>query len=145
MDLSLRNANESDMRFLFALRDKTMKFYLEEAGMPTSHEEYEKRIRFEFDSAQIVELGGSPIGLFKVTYSNARNYWYIVQIQIEPMYQGMKVGTRLIGQLIEKANETGATVGLSVINTNPAQHLYTRLGFKVVGATGAEQLMELKP
>ncbi|PSU36318.1 GNAT family N-acetyltransferase [Photobacterium lutimaris] len=126
MDLSLRNANESDMRFLLDLRDKTMKHYLEEAGLPTSNEEYEKRIRFEFDSAQIVEWGRSPIGLFKVTYSHKRNYWYIVQIQIDPEYQGMKIGSWLI-------------------NSNPAKHLYFCLGIREVSAIDAEQRMDLKP
>ncbi|MGR5066084.1 GNAT family N-acetyltransferase [Photobacterium sp. DNB22_13_2] len=145
MEISLRNACELDMPFLLALREATMRQYLVEAGMPTSQEEYEKRIRFEFDHAQIVEWGGGPIGLFKATYSNERKYWYIVQIQIDPEYQGMRIGSWLINRVIEKAKTTGATVGLSVINSNPAKHLYFRLGFREVSTIDAEQLMELKP
>lgn len=145
MDINLRKANGSDISFLLSLRDKTMRLYLEQAGMATSQEEYIKRIRFEFENAQIVEMAGNPIGLFKVTYSHKRNYWYIVQIQIEPDYQGMSIGSYLINQLIEKAKDAGATVGLSVINTNPARHLYSRLGFEVSGTNGSETLMELTP
>ncbi|WEM44138.1 GNAT family N-acetyltransferase (plasmid) [Photobacterium sp. DA100] len=142
MELSLRSATESDIGFLLTLRDKTMRSYLEEAGMPTCREEYEKRIRYQFDHAKIVEMAGKPIGLFKAAYNSEQNYWSLIQIQIAPEYQGMKIGRRLIGQLIEQAKVAGATVGLSVIKTNPARDLYSRLGFKVVGSSGSELIME---
>lgn len=143
MTLHLRPATESDIDFLLALRDKTMRQYLQEAGMATSREEYEKRIRFEFSSAQIMEFDGTPMGLFKVRYDAKQNCWHIIQIQIDPHYQGLRIGSRLIGDVISKAWETGATVKLSVIRTNPAKRLYQRLGFKVVGNRGAELLMAL--
>jgi len=75
MDISLRSANEADIPFLVSLRDQTMRKYLEMVGMPTTSEEYEKRIRYEFVNAQIVELKGKHIGLFKATYSEELNYW----------------------------------------------------------------------
>lgn len=144
MNISLRCANEADMAFLLALRDKTMRCYLEEAGMPTSPEENEKRIRYEFADARIVELDGHSVGLFKATYDQESNYWRLVQIQIDPEYQGQKIGSALIRDLIAKAKESGAKVGLSVISTNPAKHLYLKLGFTVVDASEAEHKMELQ-
>ncbi|ELA9846549.1 GNAT family N-acetyltransferase [Vibrio parahaemolyticus] len=144
MDISLRRAGETDIPFLLSLRDKTMRQYLEEAGMPTSTEEYEKRIRFEFPHAQIVELDGKPIGLFKATYTEELNYWYLVQIQNSPEFQGLKIGSKLILDLIAKAETTKSKVGLSVIETNPAKQLYLKLGFEVVKSSGAEQLLELQ-
>ncbi|AJR05700.1 N-acetyltransferase [Photobacterium gaetbulicola] len=142
MEFSLRSATESDIGFLLALRDKTMRYYLEEVGMPTCREEYEKRIRYQFDHAKIVEMAGKPVGLFKAAYNSELNHWSLVQIQIAPEYQGMNIGSRLIRQLIEQAKGAGATVGLSVIKTNPAQDLYSRLGFKVVSSSGSELMME---
>ena len=144
MDISLRYADEADLNFLLALRDKTMRQYLTEVGMPTSIEEYEKRIRFEFAHAQIIERDGHPIGLFKATYDQERNYWYLVQIQVEPEYQGLQIGSKLIRNLIAKAQESQATIGLHVIETNPARHLYSKLGFKVVDTSGVEHRMELQ-
>ncbi|TOQ41117.1 N-acetyltransferase, partial [Vibrio parahaemolyticus] len=38
MNISLRRASETDIPFLLLLRDKTMRRYLEEVGMPTSTE-----------------------------------------------------------------------------------------------------------
>jgi len=144
MDISLRPASEADIPFLLLLRDKTMRKYLEEVGMPTTEEEYEKRIRSEFAHAQIVELNGNPIGLFKAIYTVELNYWYLVQIQISPEYQGLKVGSKLISDLIGKAGLTSSKVGLSVIKTNPAKQLYSTLGFTVVENSGVEHLMELQ-
>lgn len=144
MDISLRQAREADIPFLFSLRDKTMKQYLRQAGMPTTRDEYEKRIRYKFDDAQVVELDGRPIGLFKATYKSDLNYWYLVQIQISPEHQGKNIGTKLIIQLIEQAKLTGSKVGLSVISTNPAKKLYLQLGFNVVENLGVEQLMEIQ-
>ena len=144
MDISLRPASEADIPFLLLLRDKTMRKYLEEVGMPTTEEEYEKRIRYKFAHAQIVELNGNPIGLFKAIYTVELNYWYLVQIQIAPEYQGLKVGSKLISDLIGKAGLTNSKVGLSVIKTNPAKQLYSKLGFKVVESSGVEHLMEVQ-
>ncbi|MFA0570867.1 GNAT family N-acetyltransferase [Vibrio gallaecicus] len=112
--------------------------------MPTTEEDYEKRIRYEFAHAQIVELNGNPIGLFKAIYTVELNYWYLVQIQITPEYQGLKVGSKLISDLIGKAGLTNSKVGLSVIKTNPAKQLYSKLGFKVVESPGVELLMEVQ-
>ncbi|WP_413110368.1 N-acetyltransferase family protein [Thaumasiovibrio sp. DFM-14] len=144
MDISLRQANESDIPFLLSLRDKTMRQYLVEAGMPITTDEYEKRIRFEFAHAKIVELSGKPIGLFKAKYNQELNYWYLVQIQITPEFQGLKIGRKLILNLIVQAETTKSKVGLSVINTNPAKKLYLQLGFEVVKNSGYEYLMELQ-
>ncbi|MGF1713243.1 GNAT family N-acetyltransferase [Vibrio kagoshimensis] len=144
MDISLRIANEADIPFLVSLRDQTMRKYLEMVGMPTTSEEYEKRIRYEFVNAQIVQLKGKSIGLFKATYTEELNYWYLVQIQISPEYQGLKIGSKLITDLIGKAGLTNSKVGLSVIKTNPAKQLYSQLGFKVVESSGVEHLMEVQ-
>ena len=112
--------------------------------MPATTEEYEKRIRYEFAQAQIVELDGNPIGLYKAKYDQELNYWYLIQIQIDPKYRGLQIGSSLIRNLIAKTQGSGAMVGLDVISTNPAKHLYTKLGFKCVESTAVELRMELK-
>ncbi|MEZ8376397.1 GNAT family N-acetyltransferase [Vibrio cyclitrophicus] len=144
MDISLRQASEKDIPFLLSLRDKTMNQYLEDVGISTTNEEHEKRIRYEFAHAKIVELDNEPIGLFKATYNKDLNYWHLVQIQIDPEYQGLKIGRTLINVLIEKAAITSSKIGLSVIKTNPAQQLYLQMGFVIVKKADDEYLMELQ-
>lgn len=138
MDISLRKALESDINFLIDLRDITMRPHLEQVGMPTTRDEYIKRISYEFDAAQVIELDGLPVGLFKVVYYEDINQWYIIQIQIHPGYQNLKIGSDLIRSITDKALHMGASVGLSVIKTNPALKLYLRLGFEQVSESEHE-------
>lgn len=142
MEFSLRKAVKSDLGFLTELRELTMRKYLEEVGMPTTSEAYLNRILYEFEHAQIVTVNEAPAGLFKFKFNEQANEWYLIQIQIHPAYQNHKIASRLISALIEKADLTGSGVGLSVIKTNPAQHLYSRLGFVQVGENKFEYLMK---
>ncbi|CZF82431.1 ribosomal-protein-alanine N-acetyltransferase [Grimontia celer] len=145
MQINLRKATESDMDFLFELRDLTMRKYLEQVGMPTSRENYEARIRYQFDCAQIIEFSGKRIGLLKATYSPEENIWKLVQIQIHPDYQGRGIGERIIKNLLGVVKETNATVQLSVIKSNPAQQLYSKLGFIRADELEQEFIMICKP
>ncbi|TOE45936.1 N-acetyltransferase, partial [Vibrio parahaemolyticus] len=52
--------------------------------------------------------------------------------------------SKLILDLVTKAETTISKVGLSVIETNPAKQLYLKLGFEVVKSSGPEQLLELQ-
>ncbi|WP_267740076.1 GNAT family N-acetyltransferase [Vibrio cholerae] len=86
----------------------------------------------------------SLLGLFKAPHTEELNYWYLVQIQISPEFQGLKIGSKLILGLIAKAEITKSKVGLNVIETNPAKQLYLKLGFEVVKSSGAEPSLELQ-
>ncbi|NVD07700.1 GNAT family N-acetyltransferase [Vibrio sp. JPW-9-11-11] len=145
MEISLRPAVESDIDFLVALRDATMREYLEQVGMPTTLEDYLNRIEYKFDCAEIVLLDHLPVGLFKAEYQPEKRCWYLIQIQIHPGYQNLKIGTQLIERLIARTEQQGTTLALSVIKTNPAYHLYQKLGFSKVAENQSEYLLERSP
>jgi ribosomal protein S18 acetylase RimI-like enzyme len=48
----------------------------------------------------------------------------------------------LIQELLDEAARAGKPFRISVVKTNPAVHLYERLGFKTTGDTGTQFLME---
>ncbi|ENY5168585.1 TPA: GNAT family N-acetyltransferase [Vibrio parahaemolyticus] len=145
MEYSLRQAVDSDIDFLLNLRDITMGKYLKDCGMPITKDAYLSRILYEFEHAKIIEVAGSSAGLFKAKFNEDSNEWYLVQIQVHPNYQNQKIASSLISMLIGKASVTDSTVGLSVVKTNPAKHLYSRLGFETVGENEFEYLMQNKP
>ncbi|MUK31888.1 GNAT family N-acetyltransferase [Aliivibrio fischeri] len=142
MDITLRKATKSDLDFLVNLRDLTMRKYLDEVGAPVTREAYLERINYQFEDAKIIELDNKAIGLFKVTYLSESNQLYIAQIQIEPEYQGLSVGSYLINQVINEAYKNKQSVSLNVLKSNPAQKLYSKLGFKKVGESETEFNME---
>ncbi len=144
MEYSLRKAEESDLDFLLNLREITMGVYLREVGMPSNKEAYLNRVLYEFENAEIIEIKGHSVGLFKATFTPSNNEWYLVQIQIHPDYQNNQLASRLITGLIERAEATGAKIGLSAVKTNPAQRLYSRLGFVQIDENEFEYFMQYK-
>jgi ribosomal protein S18 acetylase RimI-like enzyme len=57
------------------------------------------------------------------------NNMHIIDIALLPKYRNKGIGKFLLIQLIVKAKEQQKTISLQVIKSNPAKHLYTRLGF----------------
>jgi len=83
------------------------------------------------------------------THPHVRGFGYVretipeIAIGVEPAYQGQGIGTALLQTLIQTTRDhpcgdgssTYPGVGLSVRDTNPAKHLYERLGFQRLPGT----------
>lgn len=142
MDFTLKQAVEADIEFLLELRDITMRKHLEELGLPTTREVYMERIRHHFECAQIIYVADAKAGLFKSKFDEDANEWHLLQIQIHPKFQNRKIGRNVISNLINQANTKGSSIKLSVVKTNPAHHLYSKLGFSVVDENESQYLMK---
>ncbi|RBL82790.1 GNAT family N-acetyltransferase [Streptomyces cavourensis] len=141
--LALQPATEDDLPFLLSLRRATMTEHLARAGAPQDDEHHLARIRYGFEGAQIVWLHGRPAGLFKTL--REPDGWRVVQIQIDPAYQGQGLGRQLLTGLLRQADQEGAAVTLSVLQGNPARRLYESLGFRAVEEAGVETEMRYEP
>lgn len=60
----------------------------------------------------------------------------LVDISLLPACRNRGIGTRLLEDLAGEAARRGVRLGLHVAESNPAQRLYERLGFRAVGADG---------
>lgn len=107
--------------------------HLEAAGIEQDEQGMWARIHSDFDSGQIIELGGEAIGLLKVV--REMRTWTLVQVQLLPAWQNQGIGARLLAETIADARAAGADVVLSVLKVNKARHLYERLGFSVITET----------
>lgn len=66
-------------------------------------------------------------------------------ISVLPEYRGRGVGSRLMRDMIAWLRRDGAArASLSVQRSNPARHLYERLGFETVKAGSDELVMKLE-
>lgn len=84
--------------------------------------------------AYLVALDGRSV----VGYAGLISYGdeaHVTTIAVDPEYQRLKIGTRLLFELVQEALEMGArAVSLEVRVTNwGAQRLYGRFGFRPVG------------
>ena len=96
----------------------------------------------EFPKAdhQIIMLDGSTIGRVLVERTETEHRG--VDIALLPEYRSGGIGTMLIQELLDEAAEAGKPFCISVVRTNPALHLYHRLGFKVTGESLTHFMLE---
>lgn len=124
---SLRPACDADIPFLISLRNETMREHYETSGAKFKTEDQIEKVIYKFDCAQIIIMDGKAIGVFKLDKKSTP--WELVQLQIAPEYQGWGLGTKIIKDVLNEANEVGANIRLGVLKTNPAKRLYERFGF----------------
>ena len=84
-----------------------------------------------FENGFIVFNGKEKIGFLKYVYEETRIY--LVQIQVEPRYQGQGYGNQFLQYLVDKSDELKCEMYLEVLKKNPARKLYEKFGFKITG------------
>jgi ribosomal protein S18 acetylase RimI-like enzyme len=99
------------------------------SGATDSEEELLRKVLENYECAEVLVQGELPVGLLKIC-REGRN-WELSQIQIIRSLQRKGIGTRLIRELVKEAQTAGATIRLKTLKSNPARHLYSRLGFIV--------------
>lgn len=134
--ITLRPATNADEPFLLSLRRATMTEHLERVGEPSDAEAHRARLQYRYDAARIICLDGTALGLLKAYRDETA--WHLVQLQIDPQYQGRGLGERIIKTLLASAQDDALPVSLKVLKGNPAKRLYERLGFREVGADERE-------
>jgi GNAT superfamily N-acetyltransferase len=96
----------------------------------------------EFPKAdhQIIMLDGKVIGRVLVERTEAEHRG--VDIALMPEYRSGGIGTMLIQELLDEAATVDKPFRISVVRTNPALHLYDRLGFRMTGENLTHVLLE---
>jgi ribosomal protein S18 acetylase RimI-like enzyme len=92
---------------------------------------------------RLVLLHGRPIGRLFVDRSAERIH--LVDITILPEQRGRGIGTSLLQALQAEASTASLPLSLSVFESNPAQRLYERLGFRVTGYEPPYRAMQWLP
>ena len=97
-----------------------------------------------------------PGALFRVIIFNKRNAgrlytWEtdneirLIDITLLPQFRGKGIGTGLVRDLIKRSDKVQKKISLHVDPTNPALHLYLRLGFVHIKNNGRHYYMERNP
>jgi ribosomal protein S18 acetylase RimI-like enzyme len=92
---------------------------------------------------QIIEKDQEPIG--RMIVQRGAGTWRLLDISLLPEHRGQGIGGELIRNVIKDCGAAGAVLQLQVVNTNPAQRLYARLGFIKTGQDQIYTQMELRP
>lgn len=134
---------DADVPDLLALRHRTMAPHFQSAGIVYSEQDHLARIGLRFDCAQLICRDEQLIGLLKLV--KEEDIWELIQLQLAPEVQGAGFGTQLLQRILQQAQPARASVQRTVFKTNPAQHLYQRLGFIIHSETEHSYEMLWRP
>lgn len=154
MPVTLRPVAASDQDFLFEVYASTRREEVAAWGWNAAQQDAFLRMQFiaqqrtyemqHPDAAHdIITLGGEPVGRLLVERSSEE--MLLTDISLLPEHRGKGIGSELIGNLLDEAQETGRRVCLRVLRNNPAARLYERLGFVKTGEDALYLQMERRP
>ncbi len=127
----LRRACPEDHDFFYDLRRDAFRAYAEEVFGPW--DDTKQRANADRDFAELpielVEHAGARAGYQIIGRHD--DHWFLDEIAVVEAERGHGLGTQLVTALMTAARVQGVSVRLSVLNVNPAQRLYARLGFRV--------------
>jgi ribosomal protein S18 acetylase RimI-like enzyme len=136
MQLEFRQATEADLVFLDEMHACCMKSHV--AKVYEWDSELFRRT-FNPQSTEIVLVDDVEVGMLQV--SLRENELYLGNLLVSPDFQNRGVGTAAIAHVIERSQSIGLPIELQVLKQNPAQRLYERLGFRVVGETKTHRVL----
>ena len=129
--VTLRPARPDDRDFYWEARRDGFRTYVEQTFGPWHDEPQRAFADKDFDElpVEIIEREGEAIGYQMIV--RHPDHWYLDEIAIVAAARGLGIGTELVKAMMEDARAAGVPVRLSVLEVNPAQRLYARLGFRV--------------
>jgi ribosomal protein S18 acetylase RimI-like enzyme len=142
MNVTLCPFSSEHQDFLYRLYANTREQEFASLGWPAMQLETFLRMQFNaqqrwYETAyaqaehQIILLNGEPVG--RILIDRATDFALLVDIALLAEHRNLGIGARLLRELIEQSEKTGIPIRLQVMKTNPAQHLYERLGFVKTG------------
>jgi len=140
---ALRAARRDDEEFLYALHRSAMRDYVE-ATWGWDEDWQRQHFASTYVPAQhavIVRLDPVLCDIGRISLTRQWHRIFLRDIELIAAERNRGIGTAMIRALLELAKADGRTVELLVLKCNPAQGLYARLGFTVVGDDGARLTM----
>ena len=108
-----------------------------------NEDEQLKRAADEIQHAKIIMINQIDIGVIKVIPKI--NELHLHQMQILPEYQGRGIGSKLVSQVLDRAENEKISVTLLVLKGAAAKRIYDRLGFSVINEYENNYMMRWQP
>ena len=153
-EVSLRPIEDADLAFLRRLYGTTRAHELEHTSW--DHATRERFVDQQFNSQRayyqahypdaeqyVIEVSGKSIGRAYLLWTDT--HLQIIDLTLLPEACGRGIGSELLGRFLERADSEGLSAGMHVESYNPAQRLYFRHGFEVVGENGVYLKLRRNP
>jgi ribosomal protein S18 acetylase RimI-like enzyme len=139
MTLYLRAATDQDLRFARDLTRRAMLPYYGRHDLLWLDEGFDQA--WHWRDNRLICRDAVPLGY--ISLSRDAHALFIREVHLLPAYRGQGVGHWVLEQVVRQArSERLPRVRLMVFKDNPAQRLYGRHGFEVVGEQDSFLRME---
>ena len=140
---TLRPATANDQALLYSLHREGLREYVD---VTWGWEEDWQREHFAEQyrasaNAVIVRSGTSPSTIGRLSLTRHWRKVFLRDIELIASERNRGIGSAVIDAVLSLARDSGCHVELLVLKCNPAQRLYDRLGFRVIGDDGARLRM----
>ncbi|MEZ4590034.1 MAG: GNAT family N-acetyltransferase [Chloroflexota bacterium] len=141
--LTKRLATLDDYDFLYALHRAALQESVARLwGWDEAWQQNYFQQKFDPAKREVLQWQGQDVGTISVR--EEEDELYVAMIAILPEFQGRGWGTAVLQNIIHHAQQTGKTVTLHVLKTNPkAQKLYERLGLQIIAEEDYKFKMQL--
>lgn len=139
----LRRATTGDEELLYAMHRDGLREYVDATW---GWEEAWQRAHFAGQykpraNAVILRADSAPRDIGRVSLTPQWRKIFLRDIELIASERNRGVGSAVIGAVLSLARDSGRHVELQVLKCNPAQRLYERLGFQVIGDDGTRLQM----
>ncbi|MEJ2763458.1 GNAT family N-acetyltransferase [Photobacterium sp. MCCC 1A19761] len=126
--LTTRDATAADFEFLYQLKKSAeydavhTVFGWHEATQRAIHQQ-------EWDEARptLIEVNQEPAG--SILFEHHGEHWYLGRFFLLPSFHGLGIGSQILTQLLQPADEQCLPVHLCYLQGNRVSSLYRRFGF----------------
>ena len=142
MNYTFRNCKDTDIHFIYTLKERCFKWYIEKIYGWNENVQMEltrKEMDEHLADMNIIQYNGIDIGLFTFYYDDIGDAC-IGMFAILPEYQGNGIGTGILRNVLEE--KRNVRIYLKTYKENPARNLYRRVGFVKYDETETHWLME---
>lgn len=152
--LRLRPVTEQDQEFLLRVYESTRAQEL--AQVPWSAEQKDAFVKMQFQAQNhhyaaehprahhdIILLDQTPAG--RIYLDRSGDVCHILDVTVLPEYRRQGIGSLLLRQILDEAQNAGKAVTIYVETLNPSLGLFERLGFRQASQTGFHLLLRKDP
>lgn len=132
MIFEFRKCTMNDLDFIIHLKELGMKWYIEKLygwDYEIQKEKTLNELSKNLHNMKVIIVDGKDVGV--TTFCENDNFYEIGLIVIHPNFQNKGIASQILKEYITIAQNRKKRIIIKTFKENPAQNLYSKLGFKI--------------
>ena len=141
---STRRGSIDDLELIRLFHRESMRPHIEaQTGFWDEEAQRRRMLASDPEAHEIIEVDGRSVGccLVRTTDEAIR----LVRMYLLPSYQGLGIGSAILRDLCDRADDCLSPIILRILKVNPAKRLYENFGFETTDETDTHYHMIRQP